>query len=290
MSILKTENLTCIYGKGTPYERTAVNNVSLTIEKGGITGIIGHTGSGKSTLIQHFNGLMKPYSGRVLLDGKDIWEGGKIMPGLRFRVGLVFQYPEYQLFEETVYRDIAFGPGNMKLDQAEIDARVHEAAELFGIDEKMLSSSPFELSGGQKRRVAIAGVMAMRPEVIIFDEPAAGLDPKGRRSVFELIEKYSRETGCTVIIVSHSMEDMAGIADRLIVMNQGSLFCHCPVDEVFSRSDELTAMGLDVPQITRVFSGLKKIGLAEDDSIYTVGQAVNCIMERLGKKGGDSPC
>ena len=290
MSILQTENLTCVYGKGTPFERTAVDNVSLSIEKGGITGIIGHTGSGKSTLIQHFNGLLKPCSGRVLLDGKDIWEGGKVMPGLRFRVGLVFQYPEYQLFEETVYKDIAFGPKNMKLNESEIDARVHEAAELFEIDEKMLAVSPFELSGGQKRRVAIAGVMAMRPEVIVFDEPAAGLDPKGRRAVFDIIRKYSRNTGCTVIVVSHSMEDMAGIADRLIVMNRGSLFCHCPVNEVFSMAEELTGMGLDVPQVTKVFSELKKRGLVEDDNVYTVKQAADSIMKCLGRKGGDPAC
>lgn len=290
LSILQTENLTYVYGKGTPFERTAVDNVSLTIEKGGITGIIGHTGSGKSTLIQHFNGLLKPSSGRVLFNGEDIWENGKIMPGLRFRAGLVFQYPEYQLFEETVYRDIAFGPGNMKLPEKEIRERVLETAALFGIDSAMLEKSPFELSGGQKRRVAIAGVMAMRPEVIIFDEPAAGLDPRGRREVFDIIEKYCRKTGCTVLIVSHSMEDMAAVADRLIVMNHGSLFCHCPVNEAFSKSGEISAMGLDVPQITRVFSMLKKENIIFDDEVYTVDSAVKQITDYLSRKGGEGRC
>lgn len=279
-----------MYGKGTPFERKAVDNVSLTIEKGGITGIIGHTGSGKSTLIQHFNGLLKPSSGRILLDGKDIWETGKIMPGLRFKVGLVFQYPEYQLFEDTVYKDIAFGPKNMKLSESEIKERVLEAADLFGIDSQMLEKSPFELSGGQKRRVAIAGVMAMRPEIIVFDEPAAGLDPKGRKSVFSIIESYSRNTGCTVLVVSHSMEDMAGIADRLIVMNRGQLFCHCETEEAFSKADEISAMGLDVPQITKVFSMLKKENIIFDDEVYTVEFAKKKILEYLSGKDGGHRC
>ncbi len=290
LSILQTENLTYVYGKGTPFEKTAVNNVSLTIEKGGITGIIGHTGSGKSTLIQHFNGLLKPSSGRILLDGKDIWENGKIMPGLRFRVGLVFQYPEYQIFEETVWKDIAFGPKNMKLGKSEIEERVLEAAGIFGIDSDMLSRSPFELSGGQKRRVAIAGVMAMRPEVVIFDEPAAGLDPRGRRDIFRTIESYSRSTGCTVLIVSHSMEDMAGLADRIIVMNRGSLFCHDRTAEVFSRADEISAMGLDVPQITKVFSMLRKENIVFDDEIYTVEAARESILGYLSAGGGGKIC
>ncbi len=290
MTILQTENLTYIYGKGTPFERTAVNDVSLSIEKGGITGIIGHTGSGKSTLIQHFNGLLKPDSGKVLLNGQNIWENGKIMPGLRFKVGLVFQYPEYQLFEETVFKDIAFGPRNMGLSDAEIKERVLEAASLFEIDDIMLFKSPFELSGGQKRRVAIAGVMAMRPEILIFDEPAAGLDPKGRKAVFDIIKRYCLETGCTVLVVSHSMEDMAGIADRLIVMNKGSLFCHCPVDEVFSKADEIMKMGLDVPQITRVFLELKRKDVIDDDRIYTVEQAVRSILAHFPEKGGGEAC
>lgn len=290
MSILQTENLTYIYGKGTPFEKTAVDNVSLTIEKGGITGIIGHTGSGKSTLIQHFNGLLKPSSGKIFLNGKDIWENGKIMPGLRFKVGLVFQYPEYQIFEDTVYRDIAYGPKNMKLDDNEIKERVLEAAELFEISSEMLNRSPFELSGGQKRRVAIAGVMAMRPEVIVFDEPAAGLDPKGRKSVFGIIESYCRSTGCTVLVVSHSMEDMASLADRIIVMNRGKLFCHDRTPDVFSRSEEIMKMGLDVPQITRVFSMLEKENIRFDDEVYTVPYAKKKILEYLGRKDGELQC
>lgn len=290
LSILKTENLTYIYGSGTPFERKAVDDVSLEIEKGGITGVIGHTGSGKSTLIQHFNGLLKPSSGKIFLDGKDIWENGKIMPGLRFRVGLVFQYPEYQIFEDTVYKDIAYGPKNMKLNDAEIKNRVLEAAELFGIGREMLNRSPFELSGGQKRRVAIAGVMAMKPEVIIFDEPAAGLDPRGRRSVFEIIKSYCRSSGCTVIVVSHSMEDMAGLADRIIVMNRGRLFCHDRTPEVFSKADQISAMGLDVPQITKVFELLRKENIVFKDEVYTVDHAVKMILEYLAEKGGDSGC
>lgn len=290
LSILKTENLTYIYGSGTPFERKAVDDVSLEIEKGGITGIIGHTGSGKSTLIQHFNGLLKPSSGKIFLDGRDIWENGKIMPGLRFRVGLVFQYPEYQIFEDTVFKDIAYGPKNMKLDGAEIKERVLEAADLFGIGRDMLNRSPFELSGGQKRRVAIAGVMAMKPEVIIFDEPAAGLDPRGRRSVFEIIKSYCRNSGCTVIVVSHSMEDMASLADRIIVMNRGRLFCHDRTPEVFSRAEEIAAMGLDVPQITRVFELLRKENIIFKDEVYTVDYAVKMILEYLAEKGGEGRC
>ena len=290
LSILKTENLTYIYGSGTPFERKAVDDVSLEIEKGGITGVIGHTGSGKSTLIQHFNGLLKPSSGKIFLDGKDIWENGKIMPGLRFRVGLVFQYPEYQIFEDTVYKDIAYGPKNMKLNDAEIKNRVLEAADLFGIGREMLNRSPFELSGGQKRRVAIAGVMAMKPEVIIFDEPAAGLDPRGRRSVVEIIKSYCRSSGCTVIVVSHSMEDMAGLADRIIVMNRGRLFCHDRTPEVFSKADQISAMGLDVPQITKVFELLRKENIVFKDEVYTVDHAVKMILEYLAEKGGDSGC
>lgn len=290
LSILQTENLTYIYGQGTPFERTAVDSVSLTIEKGGITGIIGHTGSGKSTLIQHLNGLLKPSSGRILFNGQDIWENGKIMPGLRFRVGLVFQYPEYQLFEDTVYKDIAFGPKNMKLSEPEIKERVLETAELFGIDSAMLKASPFELSGGQKRRVAIAGVMAMRPEVLVFDEPAAGLDPRGRRAVFDIIKNYSRSTDCTVLVVSHSMEDMAGIADRLIVMNRGRLFCHCDTAEAFSKAGEIQAMGLDVPQITRVFSALKQKGIIFDDEIYTVEAAKKAVLKYLADRDGVKLC
>ncbi|MBE6842661.1 MAG: energy-coupling factor transporter ATPase [Ruminococcus sp.] len=290
MAILKTENLTYIYGAGTPFEKTAVDNVSLEIEKGTVTGVIGHTGSGKSTLVQHFNGLLRPTSGKIFFDGQDIWKNKKAMPGIRFKIGLVFQYPEYQMFEETVYKDIAFGPKNMKLQNEEIKERVIETAKLLKIPSDMLNSSPFELSGGQKRRVAIAGVMAMKPEVLVLDEPAAGLDPAGRNDIFELIRSYNENTGCTVIIVSHSMEDMAKYAEKIIVMNKAKLYCHDYTEKVFSYADEIAKMGLDVPQITRVFSQLEKDGICFDKKIYTVGYAKKKILEYLGKKGGDRIC
>lgn len=290
MAILKTENLTYIYGAGTPFEKTAVDNVSLEIEKGTVTGVIGHTGSGKSTLVQHFNGLLRPTSGKIFFDGQDIWKNKKAMPGIRFKIGLVFQYPEYQMFEETVYKDIAFGPKNMKLQNEEIKERVIETAKLLKIPSDMLNSSPFELSGGQKRRVAIAGVMAMKPEVLVLDEPAAGLDPAGRNDIFELIRSYNENTGCTVIIVSHSMEDMAKYAEKIIVMNKAKLYCHDYTEKVFSYADEIAKMGLDVPQITRVFSQLEKDGICFDKKVYTVGYAKKKILEYLGKKGGDRIC
>lgn len=290
MAILKTENLTYIYGAGTPFEKTAVDNVSLEIEKGTVTGVIGHTGSGKSTLVQHFNGLLRPTSGKIFFDGQDIWKNKKAMPGIRFKIGLVFQYPEYQMFEETVYKDIAFGPKNMKLQNEEIKERVIETAKLLKIPSDMLDSSPFELSGGQKRRVAIAGVMAMKPEVLVLDEPAAGLDPAGRNDIFELIRSYNENTGCTVIIVSHSMEDMAKYAEKIIVMNKAKLYCHDYTEKVFSYADEIAKMGLDVPQITRVFSQLEKDGICFDKKIYTVGYAKKKVLEYLDKKGGDRIC
>lgn len=290
MAILKTENLTYVYGAGTPFEKIAVDDVSLEIEKGTITGVIGHTGSGKSTLIQHFNGLLKPTSGKIFFDGKDIWENKKVMTGIRFKIGLVFQYPEYQIFEETVYKDIAFGPKNMKLSEDEIKERVHTTAQLLKISPEMLKSSPFDLSGGQKRRVAIAGVMAMRPEILVLDEPAAGLDPAGRNDIFELIRSYNEQTGCTVIIVSHSMEDMAKYAEKIIVMNQAKLYCHDKTENVFSYSDEIMKMGLDVPQITKVFNSLEKEGICFDKKIYTVSYAKKKILEYLEKKGGDRIC
>lgn len=286
MSIIKTEDLTYVYGEGTPFCKKAVDRVSLEINEGEITGIIGHTGSGKSTLVQLFNGLLKPSSGKVLFKGKDIWEGKKIMPGLRGKVGLVFQYPEYQLFEETVYKDIAFGPGNMGLSQNEIKERVLQAAELFDISESMLKKSPFELSGGQKRRVAIAGVMAMRPEVLILDEPAAGLDPASRDRIFSLISSYSRKTGCTVLMISHSMEDMAKYAEKIIVMNKSRLYCHDTVPNVFFHADEISEMGLDIPQITRIIRALREYGIEFDEEIYTVGYAKKKIIEYLERKGG----
>ncbi len=290
MTIIETEKLTYIYGEGTPFRKVALDEVSLKIQKGEMTGIIGHTGSGKSTLIQHFNGLLKPTSGKVLFNGENIWNGKKVIPGLRYKVGLVFQYPEYQLFEETVYKDIAYGPKNMKLSENEIKERVAEAAQLFNISGDMLRRSPFELSGGQKRRVAIAGVMAMRPEVLVLDEPAAGLDPKSRNMIFDLIKSYNRKTGCTVLMVSHSMEDMARYADKIIVMNNAKLFCHDQTENVFAHSQEISEMGLDVPQITKVFNQLRKSGICFDEEIYTVGYAKKKILEYLAQKGGADKC
>lgn len=290
MAIIKTEKLTYIYGDGTPFRKVALDEVSLEIDKGEMTGIIGHTGSGKSTLVQHFNGLLKPASGNVYFNGENIWNGKKVIPGLRYKVGLVFQYPEYQLFEETVYKDIAYGPKNMNLTDGEIKERVEEAAELFNITDSMLRRSPFELSGGQKRRVAIAGVMAMRPEVLVLDEPAAGLDPKSKNRIFDLIKNYNCKTGCTVLMVSHSMEDMARYADKIIVMNKAKLFCHDLTENVFAHAQEIAQMGLDVPQITRVFNKLKNSGICFDEEVYTVSYAKKKILEYLARKGGADKC
>lgn len=286
MAVLETENLTYTYSVGTPFEKTAVNNVSLKIEEGEIVGVMGHTGSGKSTLIQHFNGLLRPTSGRILLDGKDIWADKNDIRNVRFKVGLVFQYPEYQIFEETVYKDIAFGPTNMGLDKDEIDRRVRETAHALGLDDDILERSPFELSGGQKRRVAIAGVMAMEPRVLILDEPTAGLDPAGRDKILSLIKAYHERTKNTVLIVSHSMEDIATFADRILVMNKAELFCFDETKKVFSRADEISAIGLDVPQITRVFSELKRRGLDFGKEVYTVGYAKELILRELKEREG----
>lgn len=285
MAILKTENLNYVYSQGTPFEKTAVRNVNLEIEKGEFVGIIGHTGSGKSTLIQHFNGLLRPSSGKIYLDGKDIWADKSKIRQVRFRVGLVFQYPEYQIFEETVYRDIAFGPKNMGLSEQETDRRVRATAERVGIPADMLEKSPFELSGGEKRRVAIAGVMAMEPEVLILDEPTAGLDPKGRELILEQIKEYHKTMGCTVLLVSHSMEDVARYASRLLVMNRAEVFCFDYTAEVFKRSAEIEKIGLAVPQITRVFNILKEKGIDIADDVYTVKYAREKILEYL-KSGG----
>lgn len=285
MAILKTENLTYVYSQGTPFEKTAVNNVSIEIEKGEFTGIIGHTGSGKSTLIQHFNGLLKPTSGRIYLDGQDIWEDKSKIRQVRFRVGLVFQYPEYQIFEETVYKDIAFGPKNMRLSEHEIDRRVRQTASAVGISEELLGKSPFELSGGEKRRVAIAGVMAMEPEVLILDEPTAGLDPKGRGIILEQIKEYHRNMGCTVLLVSHSMEDVARYASKILVMNKSEIFCYGKTSDVFKQSDEIEKIGLSVPQITRVFNLMRKKGIDIENDVYTVKYAKEKILEYL-KSGG----
>jgi len=290
LAILETQELTYTYSKGTPFEKTAVNNVSLSINEGEMIGVMGHTGSGKSTLIQHFNGLLQPTSGKVLLDGRDIWENKKKIREVRFQVGLVFQYPEYQIFEETVFRDIAFGPKNMGLDEAEIKRRVLETANDIGIPEEFMERSPFELSGGQKRRVAIAGVMAMEPKVLILDEPTAGLDPAGRDLILEHIKAYHRRTRNTILIVSHSMEDIASFADRILVMNRGSVFCFDETEKVFSRAEEITQIGLDVPQVTKVFMELKRRGLDFGEDVYTLGFAKELILKRLRERKNDLPC
>lgn len=284
MAILKTENLNYIYSQGTPFEKTAVRNVNLEIEKGEFVGIIGHTGSGKSTLIQHFNGLLRPSSGKIYLDGRDIWEDKSRIRQVRFRVGLVFQYPEYQIFEETVYKDIAFGPKNMGLSEQETDRRVRATAQRVGIPEDMLEKSPFELSGGEKRRVAIAGVMAMEPEVLILDEPTAGLDPKGRELILNQIKEYHKTMGCTVLLVSHSMEDVARYVSKLLVMNKAEVFCFDSTAEVFKRSAEIEKIGLSVPQITRIFNLLREKGIDIGNDVYTVKYAKEKILEYL--KGG----
>ena len=282
--ILQVKNLTHIYSEGTPFEHKALDSVSFCVERGEFIGVIGHTGSGKSTLMQHLNGLLKPSAGQVLLDGQDIWSDKALTRQARFRVGLVFQYPEYQLFEETVYRDIAFGPKNMKLSEDEIDRRVREAAGFVGITEQQLTMSPFDLSGGQKRRVAIAGVIAMEPEVLILDEPTAGLDPAGREEILANIEAYRRSKNATIMMVSHSMNDVARLTDRLIVMNGAKLAFDDSPGNIFRRAEELEEMGLDIPELTRVFMRLKQLGL-DVEPVYTMEQAISAI-EAL--KGGMS--
>ena len=290
MAILETQQLTYTYSIGTPFEKTAVDHVDLKIEEGEMVGVMGHTGSGKSTLIQHFNGLLAPTSGKVLLDGKDIWADKKSIRDVRFQVGLVFQYPEYQIFEETVYRDIAFGPKNMGLDEKEIKRRVLETAHDIGLKEELLQRSPFDLSGGQKRRVAIAGVMAMEPKVLILDEPTAGLDPAGRDKILEHIKAYHKRTKNTILIVSHSMEDIAGFADKILVMNKAKLFCYDETEKVFGRAEEISQIGLDVPQITKVFTELKKQGLDFGKEVYTVGYARDLLIKHLQGKEGIRNC
>lgn len=283
--VLQTENLSCVYGEGTPFRTVALNEINIGIEKGELLAVIGQTGSGKSSLIQHFNGILRPSSGRVLLNGQDIWADKKNIRQVRFQVGLCFQYPEYQLFEETVYRDISFGPRNMGLKEDEIDVRVREAARYVGLTQAHLDASPFDLSGGEKRRAAIAGVIAMRPQVLILDEPTAGLDPAGRDSILGFIQAYRAETGATVIIVSHSMEDVASIATRILVVHQGSIAMTGTVDEVFSRADELVAMGLNVPQVTRVFTALNRRGFPVPRNVYTVAQARDILLKILRSEG-----
>ena len=274
--ILEVRNLTHTYSAGTPFEHKAIDNMNFSVERGEFIGIIGHTGSGKSTLMQHLNGLLKPTSGQVLLDGEDIHKDKKFTRQARFRVGLVFQYPEYQLFEETVYKDIAFGPKNMGLKEEEIDRRVREAAKLVGLTEKQLEVSPFDLSGGQKRRVAIAGVIAMEPEVLILDEPTAGLDPASRAGILENIETYRKTKNATIMMVSHSMNDVARLTDRLLVLCGSKIAMDGPPTEVFTRADELLEMGLDIPDITRVFLRLKQMGM-NVEPVYTMEQAVETI-------------
>lgn len=281
--ILEVKNLTYIYSAGTPFEHKALDDISFSVERGEFIGIIGHTGSGKSTLMQQLNGLLKPTSGTVLLDGQDIWSDKKLTRQARFRVGLVFQYPEYQLFEETVYKDIAFGPKNMGLSPEEVDRRVREAAGFVGLTEQQLEVSPFDLSGGQKRRVAIAGVIAMEPEVLILDEPTAGLDPVGRSEILGNIQSYRKAKNATIMMVSHSMEDVARLTDRLLVMNSSKLAMDAPPAQVFTHAEELTQMGLNIPQVTQVFLELKKLGL-DVKNVYTIEQAAAEI-RRL--KGGN---
>ena len=285
MAILETQNLTYKYSVGTPFEKVAIEDISISVEKGDFIGIIGHTGSGKSTLVQHLNGLLKPTSGTILLDGKDIHSDKNSTRQARFKVGLCFQYPEYQLFENTVYEDIAFGPKNMKLSKEEIKERVLRAAEFVGVRNDMLQKSPFDLSGGEKRRVAIAGVMAMQPEILILDEPSAGLDPKGRKVISEMIEQYRKNTGSTVIVVSHSMEDVAESADKVLVMNRGKVEYFASVDEVFSNAEHLVEIGLNVPEITKVFLALKKQGYDVRTDIYSVNEAKAELLRLFKERG-----
>ena len=277
---LKLENVSVVYGEGTPFRKVALDNINIEFPKGKITGIIGHTGSGKSTLAQLLNGLNKPTSGKIYLDGKDIWEKPKEISKIRFKVGLAFQYPEYQLFEETVGKDISFGPKNMGLDENEIALRVAEAAKLCGIPEDSLSRSPFELSGGQKRRVAIAGVMAMRPEYLVLDEPAAGLDPVGKTDILGGIINYKNETEGTVVLISHSMEDVAKYSDMILVLKEGKVFSYGSVEEIFSDIESLANSSLDLPQITRLFHELKKRGLSQRDDVYTVKFGEKLLREK----------
>ena len=278
---LQVQNLNHIYSQGTPFEHVALKDVSFSVERGEFIGIIGHTGSGKSTLMQHLNGLLKPTSGKIMLDGTDIWQDKKTTRQSRFRVGLVFQYPEYQLFEETVYKDIAFGPKNMGLDEKEVDRRVREAAGFVGITDAQLEVSPFDLSGGQKRRVAIAGVIAMEPEILILDEPTAGLDPVGREEILSNIESYRKAKNATIMMVSHSMNDVARLTDRLLVMCDASLAMDGTPSTVFQRADELLEMGLDIPELTRVFMKLRQLGL-DVEPIYTMQQAIDALRSLKG--------
>ena len=284
MNILELQDVSYIYGEGTPFEMTALNHVHVGFEAGVITGLIGHTGSGKSTLVQLLNGLLRPKNGKVLFDGSDIWEKPKEIGKIRYRVGLVMQYPEYQLFDETVRADIGFGPRNMGLSNEEINARVKEAAAFVGLDESLLDQSPFALSGGQKRRAAIAGIMAMRPDVLVLDEPAAGLDPLGKREILSGLRNYQRACGATVILVSHSMEDMAQYCDRIVALNHTEVFMQGTVEEVFSRAGELAEIGLDIPRIAKMALALQKRGVPLTGSLYTVQGVAEAYIRAMGQK------
>ncbi len=281
-AILRVEDLTHTYSAGTPFQRNAVDHMNLEIMPGEFLGIIGHTGSGKSTMIQHLNGLLKPTGGHIYLNGKDIWADPKKIRDVRFQVGLVFQYPEYQLFEETVYKDIAYGPRNMGLDEKEVDRRVRQSAAFVGLREEQLEKSPFDLSGGQKRRVAIAGVIAMEPQVLILDEPTAGLDPRGRENILAQIRAYHKEKGNTIVLVSHSMEEIAQNVDRIVVLNDAKTYMSGTPREVFARAEELEAVGLDVPQVTKVAIALRRRGLPVDTAVYTVEELKAALLRLRG--------
>ena len=287
-AVLETKELSFLYSKGTSSEVAAINNINIKINKGELVGIIGHTGSGKSTLVEHFNAILKPTDGSVFLDGNDIWQDKKNIRSVRFKVGVCFQYPEYQLFEDTVEKDVAFGPKNMGLSKNEIDLRVREAIGFVGLNESYLEKSPFDLSGGEKRRVAIAGVMAMKPEVLVLDEPCAGLDPIGRKTVLDLIVSYKEKTNSTVIVVSHSMEDIAKIATKILVMNESRLAYYDTVRNVFSHVSELVSMGLDVPQITQLFLKLKNAGYDVRTDIYTADEAEKELLKLLKRRGNNA--
>ena len=282
MAILTLDNVTYTYGAHSPFEKHAIRGVSMDIQEGELLGIIGHTGSGKSTLIQHLNGLLRPNEGRVLLDGKDIWENPKQIRDVRFRVGMVFQYPEHQLFEDTIYKDIAFGPKTMGLSEEEIDRRVRQAAAYVGLDESLLEKSPFDLSGGEKRRAAIAGVMAMEPEVLILDEPTAGLDPRGREQVLAMIQDYRKTRNTTVLLVTHSMEDVAQYVDHILVMNDGKVMYHGSPKEVFTYYRELEQIGLAAPQVTYLMHDLQEAGIPVNTNATTIQEAKEEILRALG--------
>ena len=283
--VLRTENLNYVYSEKTPFEKAAVKNINISIEENDFIGLIGHTGSGKSTLVQHFNGLMRPSSGTVYFEDKDIFDKNYNLNELRFKVGLVFQYPEYQLFDETVEKDISFGPRNMGLTENEIKERVDEAAQIVGLKSDLLSKSPFDLSGGEKRRAAIAGVIAMRPKVLILDEPTAGLDPLGRDLILDMLKNYRKEHNTTVILVSHSMEDIARVADKAIVMNKGEVFMYDAVENVFSQGEKLQEIGLNIPQVTKIFIELKQRGIDVPQNVFTLDKAEQILFKLFKKEG-----